>query len=256
MLLHLSRTNSRAAHDAATSLHGRDWEEMASVDALWAILSTPEKQFSKWDIDEFLRTGEQDIAQLLQEAGRLGLPKRRETAIDFGCGAGRLTRALSAYFPSCFGVDISSAMLERARQVAPRCKFVQSHNLAGFSNQSADLIYSTLVLQHQPNTNDVSNLIQDMVRVLAPGGLLVFQMPTHMPFRNRLQLRRRLYRLGRALGLPHTFLYSRLSLTPIRMLSMRTDTVKNAVAAAGGTVVSVATRKDEVFTHGIYYCTR
>src|SRR6185437_10977857 len=30
------------------SLHARDWEEMAKLDPLWAILSEPEKRFGNW----------------------------------------------------------------------------------------------------------------------------------------------------------------------------------------------------------------
>ena len=253
----MERTGNKSVDRTATNaLHARDWEEMAAVDPLWAILSSPEKRFSQWSPDEFLETGAQDVGRLMQEAERLGLPRQRRTAIDFGCGAGRLTRALSSYFPNSLGVDISSAMLKRARELAPNCQFQQSANLAGFPDQSADLIYSTLVLQHQPSTKAVRSLIKDMVRVLAPGGLLVFQMPMHIPLRNRLQFRRRLYRIGRTLNLSHSFLYKRLGLSPIRMLAMPEDSVKQTVVEAGAVVVSVVTLSDEVFTHGVYYCTR
>ncbi|HZI58619.1 MAG TPA: hypothetical protein VFF39_17695 [Verrucomicrobiae bacterium] len=44
---------------ATDPLHARDWEEMAAIDPLWAILSAPEKRFGSWDIDEFLRTGQE-----------------------------------------------------------------------------------------------------------------------------------------------------------------------------------------------------
>ena len=131
---------------------------------------------------------------------------------------GRLTRALHDYFPECCGVDISRGMLQKARQIAPQCEFREANDLRSFPAQYADLIYSSLVLQHQPDKAHVIALIKDMVRVLAPGGLLVFQMPLHLPLRNRIQLRRRAYRLVRALGLPHTFAYERLKLSPIRML--------------------------------------
>lgn len=37
------------------------------------------------------------------------------SALDFGCGVGRLMRALSGYFTHCPGVDISERMVREAR---------------------------------------------------------------------------------------------------------------------------------------------
>jgi len=238
-------------------LHARDWEEMAAIDPLWAILSSPEKRFGNWELSEFLRTGEEEIASLLQSAGKLGRPKQRRRAIDFGCGVGRLTRALDAHFAECHGVDISHSMLERARQLTPACHFREGSDLSSFPAGFADLIYSSMVLQHQPQRKNVVALVADMVRVLAPDGLLVFQMPLYIPLRNRLQLRRRAYRLLHALGLRHTFAYERLKLNPIRMLSLPQASVEEIVRGANGVVLSVThtTQFSAPFQSGIYYCT-
>jgi len=238
-------------------LHARDWEEMAAIDPLWAIMSAPEKRFGSWDINEFLRTGQEEISILMKAADDLALPQQKRRAIDFGCGVGRLTRALHDYFPECIGVDISSGMVQKARKITPECEFREASDLRSFPAGFADLIYSSLVLQHQPDTAHVNALIQDMVRVLAPGGLLVSQMPLHLAFRNRLQLRRRAYRLVRAMGLSHTYAYERLKLSPIRMLALPQQSVEAAVRAANGKVVSVAVERkpNEVFSSGIYYCT-
>ena len=238
-------------------LHARDWEEMAAIDPLWAIMSAPEKRFGSWEIDEFFRTGQEEISGLMRSASELALPQQRRRAIDFGCGVGRLTRALRNYFPECCGIDISGGMLEKARKLAPECEFREANNLSSFPDKYADLIYSSLVLQHQPDKKHVKALIEDMMRVLAPGGLLVFQMPLHLRWRNRLQLRRRAYRLVRALGMPHTFAYERLKLSPIRMLYMAQPAVEEIVRGANGVVVSVSTAKkaNEPFSSGIYYCT-
>src|SRR5205807_1222219 len=104
--------------DVAFSYVGLDWKEMAKVDPLWAILSHAEERFHKWNLDDFLRTGQDEIETLMESANQLGLPKRRRCVIDFGCGVGRLTRALHNYFPECHGVDISASMVERARKLS------------------------------------------------------------------------------------------------------------------------------------------
>ena len=239
------------------ALHARDWEEMATIDPLWAILSDPQRRFGNWELSEFLRTGEIEVDKLMKSASALGYPQQRGRAIDFGCGVGRLTRALGTEFSECHGVDISPSMLERARQLAPRCHFHNASDLSAFPSQHADLIYSSMVLQHQPRPELAETLIADMVRTLAPGGLLVFQMPLYIPWRNRLQLRRRLYRILHTFGLRHTVAYENLKLNPIRMVSLSQSSVEEVVRSAGGAVLKVTytTQFSEPFRSGIYYCT-
>jgi trans-aconitate methyltransferase len=238
-------------------LHRRDWEEMAAIDPLWAIISSPEKRFRNWELKEFLNTGREEVSSLMQAAEKLRLPEQRRRAIDFGCGVGRLTRALRSHFPECYGIDISRGMLERARELTPECHFRQANDLRSFPDRHADLIYSSMVLQHQPKKKQAAALIAEMVRVLAPGGLLVFQMPVHVPFRYKLQLRRRAYRILRALGISHSFAYNRLKLSPIRMVSLPQPAVEEIVCVANGEVLQVVhtTRFSSPLTSGIYYCT-
>src|SRR5437588_12704850 len=80
------------------SLHARDWEEMAALDPLWAILSSPEKRFGNWGLQEFLCTGQEEVSSLMQAAQRLGLPRQKRRAIDYGCGIGRLTKPFRTHF--------------------------------------------------------------------------------------------------------------------------------------------------------------
>jgi ubiquinone/menaquinone biosynthesis C-methylase UbiE len=50
-------------------LHVRDWEEMAAIDPLWAIMSAPEKRSGSWDINEFLRSRQEEISELIKGGG-------------------------------------------------------------------------------------------------------------------------------------------------------------------------------------------
>src|SRR4051794_40578916 len=116
------RTRARMAHTPAMLARSmqlphqtRDWQELAELDPLWAIASSPDKRFGGWERDEFLASGERDVAQILARAEELGRPARRETALDFGCGVGRTARALASRFASVVGVDIAPAMIERGR---------------------------------------------------------------------------------------------------------------------------------------------
>ena len=105
---------------AVLNRHRRDWEELAAVDPLWAILAAPERRWGRWPLEEFFATGEEEIAQVLDVASGLGYPTQHERALDFGCGVGRLTRALSGRFREAVGIDISEEMIRLARELSPQ----------------------------------------------------------------------------------------------------------------------------------------
>ncbi|MCU1253864.1 MAG: hypothetical protein JWM83_163 [Candidatus Angelobacter sp.] len=86
-----------------------NWEEMKAMDALFAIISSPEKRFRNWKLEEFLNTGQEEDSSLMQAAEKMRLPEQRHRAIDFGCGVGRLTRALRSHFPECYGITFPRA---------------------------------------------------------------------------------------------------------------------------------------------------
>lgn len=172
----------------------RDWDEIGRLDALWAILSDPAKRHGRWDVDEFLATGRREIDTMLETARRWNLPERRGRALDFGCGVGRLTRALAAHFASATGVDISEVMVLRARAMhgdVPGCIFevLEDGGPTAMSDRSFDCIYSGIVLQHITDRRVTEGHLREFVRPLADGGLLVFQLPAHVPLRRRLQVR-------------------------------------------------------------------
>ena len=67
--------------------------------------------------------------------------------------------------------------------------------------------------------------------------MVVFQLWTHLPRRNRLQPRRRVHALLRGLGVPRTIL-RRLKLSPMgRGLAVPEATIRAVVARHGGTVL-------------------
>ena len=195
-------------------------------------------------MDEFLRTGEEEIGALLGRAGELGVPEAFGRALDFGCGAGRLTRALAARFGECVGVDIAEAMVAEARRInadCESCTFVvnDAPDLGRFADSSFDFVYSTLVLQHLPGRPLVAGYVAEFVRVLAPGGVAVFQLPSSLGSLHRLQAGRRLYAALRSVGVSQRFLLRRTPLTPMRMQAAPESWVRGIVAAAGGSVIAV-----------------
>jgi SAM-dependent methyltransferase len=224
--------------------HRRDWDELGELDPFWAVLSDPSRQFSRWESKEFFETGEAEIEQLLSVAQRLSYPASRTRALDFGCGIGRLTRPLAAHFQECVGVDISSSMLAKARELTrsfPNCSFIVNDGagLAGIPSDSVDFIVSKLVLQHLPDKKTIHSCVREFIRVLKKDGLLVFQLPSFIPVRNRLQFRRRAYACLRMIGLRCNFIYQRLHLNPMRMNYLPQEVVFRITQSCGAKLLLV-----------------
>jgi SAM-dependent methyltransferase len=159
----------------------RDWTTLGEVDPLWAVYVDPVKRGGRWQVEEFLATGRQEVGVAITELDRLGLAARRESALDFGCGVGRLTATLSGHYEAVTGVDVSPSMLEHARRIHAandRCHFVYNDqpDLSQFADDTFDLAYSSLVLQHlTPGLSD--GYVRELVRVVRPGGAVVLIVP-------------------------------------------------------------------------------
>lgn len=222
--------------------HQQDWDELGKVDPLWAVLSEPSRQFGRWDHEEFFQTGERLVETVVRTAAGHDLPHGHDRALDFGCGVGRLTRALGSHFDNCCGVDISEQMIRQARRLnssVPNCFFLVNSDthLGIFSSEHFDCVVSILVLQHLPGRDWIRSAISEFVRVLKKGGLLVFQLPSFIPWRNRLQPRRRTYDVLRRAGFAHSFLYRSLGLNPIRMNYVPMDDIVAFTTRVGGRIV-------------------
>jgi ubiquinone/menaquinone biosynthesis C-methylase UbiE len=173
---------------------------------MWAICVDPEKRGRRWTQEEFFATGELEISHIMEYLRSQGLsPLNTAAALDFGCGVGRLTSALSRYFDECWGVDISPTMIQLARgfhKDNPRCRFWlnEADHLAKFPDGYFGFIYSSITLQHVPNRY-VRKYLLELMRVLKPGGIFVFQIPDRdkrrliRKVREFLRLRRRVRRL-------------------------------------------------------------
>lgn len=224
--------------------HRQAWEDLGRVDPMWAVLSSATRRHGRWDPHEFFATGEKDISALMKSAEALGLPRARGVALDFGCGVGRLTRALASHFERYIGVDISETMIAQAREWnrdCAGCSFVlnTTGDLRVFGNASIDLVYTKYVLQHLPSRDLVESYLREFVRILRPGGLLVFQLPSGIRLLHRLQPRRRLYTLLRGLGISERLLLGRLELTPMQMRSLPEAEVVRLVTFLGARVLRI-----------------
>lgn len=97
-----------------------------------------------------------------------------DTLLDIGCGTGMMALAMSAFVQRVHAVDLSPNMISRAKD-----------NLAGVANVSAEIgslretrqasasyskILAYSVLQYLASEEQVAEALQEIARVLLPGG--------------------------------------------------------------------------------------
>lgn len=160
----------------------KNWDALGAEDPLWAVLTDDRYRGGRWNVDAFFATGEEEITGVVRDLDRLGMPVRRGRCLDFGCGVGRLTQALASHFESCDGVDIAPSMIAAAHRLdrtGGRCSFHvnDAPDLALFPAATFDFVYCNIVLQHMP-PKAAKSYVSEFLRILAPGGLAMFQIPS------------------------------------------------------------------------------
>ena len=84
----------------------RNWHELGQDAPLETILC-PSSPGQKWDPEAFFESGETEVAQLVDYLDAQGLSLPKGSALDFGCGIGRVTQPLCRHFEVCYGIDIA-----------------------------------------------------------------------------------------------------------------------------------------------------
>lgn len=161
--------------------HRQVWERNAALNAPWAILSDPQRLRTGWDDGEFFATGRKDMELILATLAGLNLePRLGGRALDFGCGIGRLTRAMAERFTGAWGVDVSKSMIAQAadrHRDKPNCRFLHNEDpdLRKLPDSHFDFVLSLLVFQHIPPPHN-DRFLAEVLRALTPGGTAVIQL--------------------------------------------------------------------------------
>jgi predicted TPR repeat methyltransferase len=103
------------------------------------------------------------------------------SALDLGCGTGLGGAAFRRFVGQLTGIDLSPAMIERAKSKGLYDRLTCASIESGLTDEIEDrrqyqLILAADVLVY---VNDVAPIIARSSRVLAPGGLLAFTVETH-----------------------------------------------------------------------------
>ncbi|ARS35541.1 class I SAM-dependent methyltransferase [Pontibacter actiniarum] len=145
------------------------------------------------DIDIYL------FDQLLKGRIRKGV-----TLLDAGCGTGRNIRYLMQAGVKAFGADSSEAAIAKVRamaaEVAPATSaknFVVSDLAAlPFADEQFDVVLCSAVLHFAKDEMHFRGMVQELWRVLQPGGMLFCRLSTTIGMEGKLQqVGERLYQM-------------------------------------------------------------
>jgi SAM-dependent methyltransferase len=222
---------------------GDQWERNAGEDPFWVILADPARTDRRWTEADFFATGETEwrrVAALLESVD--AMPDPGGSFVDFGCGAGRMTRQFGRLFRTGVGIDVSDEMVAMARRLNPGLKFTVNRNpdLRFIPDGSVAFIYSHMVLQHiTPSLQDT--FVREFLRVLKPSGIAAFQVASENRESRRPAWRRAAARLPRPIkaGLKRLALRSTSGTAiEMEMHAMADQRVTGIVRAGGGVIVA------------------
>jgi SAM-dependent methyltransferase len=134
----------------------RHWERFAQADPYWAVLTNERFRSENLDRQEFFETGERHIDYVFNLVRQhLDPDFAPRSALDFGCGVGRLLLPLARRVPVVTGVDVSETMLREARCRLDEASLQHIDLVVGDDELSEvqgtyDLIHSVMVFQHVP----------------------------------------------------------------------------------------------------------
>jgi 2-polyprenyl-3-methyl-5-hydroxy-6-metoxy-1,4-benzoquinol methylase len=162
----------------------RDWETLGASQPYWGVYTHPAHE-GRQTLDaetsaNFFASGESFIAWLegnLQQ--KLGAPAHTGSALDFGCGVGRLLIPFAKRAERVVGVDAAASMRERC---------VQHMNEAGLANAEVvgslddaqgpfDWVNTYIVLQHIEPARGY-RYIKQLSALTARGGALTLHVTT------------------------------------------------------------------------------
>jgi SAM-dependent methyltransferase len=118
-----------------------------------------------------------DVARRIVLMRDLVGEQRFARGLEVGCGTGRISEAFAPHIDALTVTDISSQLARKVGEEL-RCAFAAENACAlTFADRSFDFVFSSECIEHTP---DPLRAVDEMARVLAPGGTLVITTPNKL----------------------------------------------------------------------------
>lgn len=157
----------------------KTWDYYGKRDPYYGVLSADEFRSGRMDAgarQRFFDSGEEQVKQFVAIAEESFGALKHGTALDYGCGVGRLTRALAGRFERVIAVDISSDMLAEAQRNLADRQNVHYEQAGAMGADAADFLMSKIVFQHVKPALGLS-ILGTLAQRLSERGVGVIDVP-------------------------------------------------------------------------------
>ncbi len=150
------------------------WDDAARTDDAWFVATGHRRA-----TEAFFAQGAAETDMFLALCDVTIRPT--DTVLEIGSGVGRMTRRLAELAQRVTAVDISREMLHRAARNLAAISDVEYVQVSGdgtlpLPDNSIDVVFSYIALQHVPSANAQLRYLRESLRVLRPGGSLAAQV--------------------------------------------------------------------------------
>ena len=160
----------------------RRWDKAAEAEPYYSVLSQP--RFLATNVHDnpapFFETGEADVEQLIAAIRAADRDAALHSALEFGCGPGRLLPAFLRRGIAVTAVDVSPRMLQLAAENTKRfggtAVFVESRAFLAGATQQFDLVNAARFMQHLP-ASEGAELVRMLAARVRRGGYLYLDLP-------------------------------------------------------------------------------
>ncbi len=160
-----------------------EWTAWAQRDPLYAVATCPETNrdgATPWSDEAFYGLGKSDWEDFRGRWDKYGLD--RDSCVEIGCGAGRMTRHMAECFGVVHAFDISEDMLEYGRRQV-RAQNVDFRRTSGADlpvfDCSISAVFSCHVFQHFDSLEVARQYFLETYRVLCDGGTFMIHVPIY-----------------------------------------------------------------------------
>ena len=181
---HVTRAGWGGAGIGREPVTNEEWRIWGEVDPMFGVAAwNGRRRFDRnpWTLEEFQALGRQDWGDFWA-LWRRWHPVERDSVMEIGCGAGRISNALADTFAVVHALDVSPGMLEFARRTCTKPN-IRWQIFDGFSppldDGSVAAVFSCHVLQHLSSEDLVWRHFAESFRVLRPGGSLCIHLQVH-----------------------------------------------------------------------------
>lgn len=166
--------------DETITASKKKWNRLATDNAKYYVLTDLGEHISE---EEFQQAGQKDFRELIAKDPIInsGLGNlKSKTALEIGCGIGRITEFIAQNFAKVFAIDISDEMIgegQKRLKNYSNINFIIGNGLTfPIPDNSIDFVFSYIVFQHMPNKQVIKSNFQEIRRVLKDTGLVKIQV--------------------------------------------------------------------------------